>query len=287
MLLSSTVRLVDPKTGTELVSYGSWTAGGVLKSIDLGFPAVRESKSNRSGAHGTVDSTRFFGDRAITAEVWMPQPPNTDSAVDQLAGFMNPASRLWLYVQRPNWPQERRTLVRGAAFACPPGVMRVAQAGWVSSSGLFEDAAVQSVTLVPSGTATGGRSYPLVEPRSYVSGLVTGATLIALSGNAPSPPTIDIYGPCSDPMVRCVDTGEQIAFTGLSLAAGDFLRVDMAARTVFLNNDPSQSRYNRLDFAHSTWWQLPAGDPSVQVVFSPFSPSPGCQAVLSWRNQWI
>jgi hypothetical protein len=97
--------------------------------------------------------------------------------------------------------------------------------------------------------------------------------------------TVDIYGPCSGPLFRVVNTGATLSFSSLSLAAGDYLHIDTAARTITLNNDPSQSRYDALDMATSQWPSLPPGSP--QVVFSPASSSAGCVAVVSWRSTWL
>jgi hypothetical protein len=278
----STLRLVDPATGVELYSVGpdTWP---MLNKLDLGWPVVRTTSTPISGAHGETDTTRYFGARAITAEVTLPQGVAADAALDVLGPLQDPGLRLWLYAQRPGWAGERRIMVRGGGLPCPPGTVRVAQASWVAPAGLFEDAAPSSVTLVPSASASGGFAFPMSFPLTLSAGLVPGASLVDVSG-MPVAPVIDIFGPCSDPLVRCVDTGEQVAFTGFSIADGDYLQVDMAARTALLNGDPAQSRYNRLDFTSSTWWKLPVGV-GVRLVFSPTAPSGACQAVVTWHSQ--
>lgn len=285
-MTTTSARLVDPVSGAELVSYGQFTPAGILASFDEGFAQPREVKSSKSGAHGVVDSTRWFGERAVTAEVWMPSPPDQDQAVDNLRACMNPSLRLWLYVQRPLWASERRLLVRGATFSCPPGILRKAQAGWIAADPMWQDAVEQSVPLAASGGGTGGRSYPKTYPDVYIGGSIPGASYIDVGGTVDASPIIDMYGPCSSPMFRCIDTDEKISFPGLSLAAGQFLRVDVAARTAQLNGLPSQSRYQYIDFVNSSWVTLPAGQ-NVQVVFSPLSPGQGCRAVVTWRSTYI
>jgi hypothetical protein len=281
---STTMRLVDI-SGNTLYSADSFSSAK-LTSLDLGYPTIRAVTVPISGAHGQTDTTQWFGDRAITAELTMPERPWTDSAVDALAGLMDPSQRLWLYVQRPNWPSERRILIRPATFVCPPGLVRKAQAGWIAPAGLLEAAAAVQVSLQPQQAGTGGVAIPLAIPMVLSAGLAPGAALVNVDGNTNVPPTIDIYGPCSDPLVRCVTTGRQVSFAGFSIAAGDYLHVDMAARTVTLNGDPSQSRYNRRDLSTSSWWSLPAGT-GVQVAFSATGPSAPCQAVVSWRPRFI
>ncbi len=277
----NTLRVVRPD-GVEVLHLGM-DESYILTSLDLGFPDVRDSTETIAGMDGEVDTTAHVGARAVTAEVFVSQS-GTGPLVDRLAGVMHPGARYWLYIGRTDWPGERRILARGASFACPPRNLRTAQMGFRCPSGLLEDAAEQTVTLAPQGQVAGGRTYPKSYPRTYDPGLVPGAALIDVGGSVPVPPVIDIFGPCTDPLVRVVDTGAQMIIRG-DIAAGDFFRIDTAARTILRNNDPNFSVYGQLDFATSSWLILPVGQ--VQVVFSPQSSSGNCQAVLRWANRWL
>ena len=281
----STLRLVDSVTGAELLSIGKYTQT-ILTSLDTGFPSVRSTTSVRSGGHGVFDNTRFVGERAIVAEMVLPAGPAADGAYDTLAGLMSPSRRLYAYMTQAGWSGERRALVSPRTFACPQGNLRKAQAGWSAPAGVIEDAVASQVVLSPSGSAQGGLSFPLAFPDSFATGLVPGAALVTVGGNVDASPVIDMYGPCTNPAFVVVSTGLTIAFTGLTIAAGDFIRVDLAARTVTLNGDPNQSRLNRRDFTVSSWFTLPVGQ-QVQVAFSPQTPGVGCQAVLTLRNRWL
>lgn len=280
---ATTMRIVD-QAGTQLLASGAFTPI-ILNSLELGYPDIRASAQPIAGAHGTFDTTRFMGARTVTAEVTLPQGPAADPAEDVLKRCMNPGLRLWLYAQRPGWTAERRILIRGGPYTCAPGTVRQAQMVFTAPSGLLEDALPTTLTLTPSGSATGGFTFPISFPLTIGSGLISGAALVDVGGDIEVPPVIDIYGPCSNPLVRCVDTGAQIRFN-MTISDTDFLRVDMGARTANLNGDPNQPRFSQLDFASSSWWSLPVG-PDVQVVFSPTSPSGGCKAVLSFRPRWL
>lgn len=282
--LPNELRVVD-SSGTELlalVGVGDY----ILRALDLGFPEVRDVSEALPGADGEVDSTQHVGARAVTAEVVVPPGAvGVGPRVDALAGLMHPGRRLWLHVKRWDWPAERRILARGASFACPPTNLRVAQLGWHCPKGLFEDVAGQQVGLSPIGSASGGTTFSLTAPFTFATGLVPGAATIDVGGTVAAVPVVDIYGPCSNPLVRVVDTGEQMRLIG-DVAAGDFIRLDTGARAITLNGDPNQSRYNMLDFATSKWLRLPAGR-NVQVVFSPEAPGIGCMAELRWANRWL
>jgi hypothetical protein len=285
MPIASTMRLVDPTTSTELLSVGPFTST-VLNSLDLAYPDVRGSAQVRSGAHGTNDNTRYVGARSITAQMTLPQGVAADAACDLIAGLCNPGLRLYLYAQRPGWPAERRVMVRGAAFTCPPGTNRQGQAQFTAPLGLLQSVTATTVTLAPAGPSTTGRGVPRSVPSTYTGGLSAGAALVNVDGNVPAPPIVDIYGPCSNPLIRCVDTGAQLSFAGLTLAAGEYLHVDVENHRVWLNGDPTQNRYNALDFASSTWWTLP-DTAGVQVLFSADAASGACQAVLSFYPRWL
>ncbi len=278
----NTLRVVRPD-GLEVLNL-SIDGSYILRALDLGFPDVRDSAEAIPGMDGEVDTTAHVGARAITAEVSVSQV-GAGPLIDKLAGVMHPGARYWLYVGRADWPGERRILARGASFSCPPSNLRTAQMGFRCPSGLLEDAAEQSVTLAPQGSAVGGTTFPREFPFAFDPGLVPGAAVVDVGGTVSVPPAIDIYGPCTDPLVRVVTTGAQMILRG-DIAAGDFVRINTAARTILRNNDPNYSVYGQLDFAASTWLTLPAGE-NVQVVFSPASSSGGCQAVLRWASRWL
>ncbi len=280
--MTTSARLVD-SAGTELLRMDPTWAEFTLNRLDLGFPEVRAVSDPLAGGDGEVDSTQYVGARAITAALTLSRP--VGPKLDLLRGLCHPGRRLWLHVARDDWDGERRILVRGNDVAAVPANLTRAQVGWRAPAGLLEAVAADSVTLSPVGNASGGAAYPLTYPVAFNPGLVPGAALLQVGGTVPAPPIIDIYGPCHDPLVRLIGTGEQVRLL-MPVAAGQFVRVDMTARTVLLNGDPNQSRYGRLDFATSSWWALSVGN-AVQVVFSPEGPGAGCQAVLRWRRKWI
>ncbi len=275
----------DSGDGPELLRLTRDVEGYFLDYVDLGFPEIRDVTSPGVGRDGEDDDTRFVGARAVIAEMTLLQESPLP-ALDALQAVMHPRLRTWLYLQQQGWTAERRALVRAASFTA--AVQRqpvVVQMSWSAPAGVFEDAVASTVTLSPVGASSGGAAYPVSYPLAFDPGLVPGAAQLQVGGTVPALPVIDIYGPCSNPLVRLVGTGEQVRLL-MPVSAGEFVRVDMAARTVLLNGDPNQSRYGRLDFASSSWWALPVGE-AVQVVFSPEAPGSGCQAVLTWRRTWI
>ena len=286
--MTNTARLVDDAGGT-ILTLGDESLGTTLRTLDLGFPTVREQMTPLSGQDGELDNTQLLGSRGITAEVAFQDTATAGAALDTLRGLMHPGRRYWLRVLMDGWSAERMVRVRGASFAAPTAALPwTGQLGWKAASPMWLDSALSQVTLNPSAQPGGGMSFPMSFPMSFQPGYVPGASILQVGGTVPALPVIDMYGPFSGALFRVVDTGLQLSFPTFTLAAGDYLHVDMQAKTITLNNDLSQSRLNRLDFSNSSGWPglaLPPGSP--QVVFSPQSSSGGCQAVLSWRNSWL
>ncbi len=277
-------RLVDDG-GETLLSMGMGYADVALSQIDLGFPDARESSTPLSGQDGAWDTTSLVGGRGITAEVTVHEPGTVGASQDVLRALMHPRRRMWLYVSRDDWAADRRIRVRGASLATANGRFPItAQLAWRAATPTLEDVTATSVTLNPVADSGGGLSLPTVFPLAFAPGLVPGATIVSVGGTADASPTVDVYGPCTDPLIRVVGSGE-LSFTGLTVRAGDYLHIDVADRSITLNNDAAQSQYHRLNFGASTWPTLPPG--SAQVVFSPASAEAGCVAVVSWRSQWM
>lgn len=283
----TTMRLVDPVTDTELFSVGAFTSTR-LYNLELGTPDRRASATSIAGARGTWDTTRFSGARTVTAQMALPQGPAVEDAYDVLSGLCNnPGLRMWLYYKRPGWLTERRILVRGDGVVSTPAADRRAQASFVAPLGVSEAADALAPILVPTATAGGGFTFPMTFPVTFDSGLAPGAAVLTVAGNVPCAPVVDIYGPCANPLVRVVSTGDFISFPDLSIADGDFLRVDMQNRQAYLNGDPAQTRYSYFGFEDgASWWTLPTGA-AVQVVFSADSVFGACQAVVTYRPTWI
>ena len=282
--MTVTLRIVDD-TGTEQLSMGPFASYTLLlNTLDLGYPAVREVSMSSSGMDGEDDVTTYTGSRAVVAEVTLPET-GVGSVMDTIRGLMHPGRRYWLYVGRDDWSAERMVRVRAATLSMKSDRLPLtAQLGWKAPKPNLQSTTVSSVTLAPQYQSGGGFSGPFSGPFYGNPGLVPGSSVVTVGGTIDAYPVLDIYGPCDSPLFRVVDTGQQMSFPGLSIAAGDYLHVDVAARSITLNNDPAQPRYDRLDFVTASWPTLPPGSP--EVVFSATGTGPSTAAVVSWRNQW-
>jgi len=284
MAAATTARIVDP-SGNTLLTLGIDQASYILNELDLGFPSVRAVSQPYPGRDGDVDTSKYVGPRSVTAKVTV-SATNTGPLVDTLAGLMHPGQRNYLYANRADWAAERRIVVHGETFACPPGPIRVAQCGFRAPVGLWEDAAATTLTINPTGSSTGGFSFPMTFPLVMTPGQDAGSTTITLGGTVAAPVLWRLYGPVTSPIVRRFDTQEQLSFPNLVINQGDYLQIDTDNRTALLNGLLTASLYNRLDFMSASWWRLPPNVPTG-VVFTGAATGPTTSGVLTVRNRWM
>ena len=132
-----------------------------------------------------------------------------------------------------------------------------------------------TATTLPLAGLTGGASFPIAFPCSFA---VMGSTMIITNeGDIAAPVRITIPGPCLNPVVENLSTGEQIALT-LEVDAGKTVLIDttygnLLCRLVASNG--TQTNAMQYLSSDSTFWQLVPGEnivtfstPSGSVVVS-------------------
>lgn len=269
-------------------------SGVYVKAHDIGFPEARGVESFRVGLDGVDDRSAFHGARAVTldATVVAGTPGTRQQILDRLSAFCHPRRRAYLYFQDEVTEAERRILLRGDGMSRPisrPGFVRV-QLAFRAPDGVQESADEVTEYAPASSGVEGGRTYPRTYPRVYVSTGIAGSAVIGNDGNTDALPVIRIYGPCTNPRIENDTVGKTLEFGNadagdLTIEAGSYIEIDVRERTVTLEGDASNSRYQYLDFAASEWWALEPGDNEVR--FYPESFEAGCTAVLLYRHTWI
>lgn len=236
-----------------------------ITEVDFGFPEVREVVEPRPNADGVIDRTKYVGSRVVTLTgkigIDFAGRGRRQAVIDQLAPFLHPGVRPWLY-SRSDDGHVRRVLLRADDFSRP----QIANVEDISlsfkSAGGYEDENVQEVRIVPE-VVVRGRRYPLTFDRVYPSGSGT-ATLLTNRGNAPADWTARIFGPCTAPAIVNVTTGEQVRLGGLHLNPGEFVEVSSRDHTVLADGLRTSSRWHTVDYVQTTWWQLPAGASAIR-----------------------
>lgn len=272
---------------------GSTDGPFLVKDVDLGALDVNEDVEQNPAGDGVRDYTKTTGAAAITVELVAlgdaTAGPYTWLA--RLRGLMHPKRRLYLHVQAGEWVAPLRVLVRGSVapreFTDPtPDV----QFQWKAPLGYLEDVDVSSIILYPSGTTMPGLAEPITFPVAFPAANPDGGSPFTVVSDVPTSPTIDIYGPCTGPVLEN-EAGDLIAFkSGFAVAAGHFVRVQPEGPAglplVAGDGDISQQLYGQLDFAQTApdlGLMLEPGD--NRISFTAQSIGGGCQAAVSWRGR--
>lgn len=116
----------------------------------------------------------------------------------------------------------------------------------------FFVAADAALVILRLGT-TGGGTVPATVPMALNADSLASAVAVN-GGNAAAQATFRIIGPIANPTLRNLTTGQELRFAA-ALAAGEYLDVDVQARTV-----TDQAGTNRLSLASGDWWALAPGD---------------------------
>jgi hypothetical protein len=258
-----------------------------VTALDPGMPAVRASVQDAPSRYGTVDSTRYFGARAVTA-AFSSDEVGRRSLMSTLSVLADPSQRFYLVVSIPEWGTGQwRMLLRPDQFSMPLTYSDDdIQAGWQAPDGVWETLKLSSRTIWPGGTATGGKVYPLSYPRDYGTGTAPGTGVITIGQNLSTPPVIRIYGPVTGPSITNASTGATLAFaSSFTIAAGQYVAIDAGAGTVYANDDPNASRLQFIDWSQSNLWWFTAG--TNQIQFNGTAVSAVTQTVLTWRERRI
>jgi hypothetical protein len=131
------------------------------------------------------------------------------------------------------------------------------------------DQSQSSSTGDPLSSAPGGWTFPRTMPiRFNVSD--SGTASVENLGNRPTPPIFRVYGQAVNPQILLVGTDYRIALTG-TISAGDYLEIDVQNRTLLMNG--TTPALNFLDAAATTWFELPKGTSTVQMLAGTFDTS--------------
>jgi hypothetical protein len=256
-------------------------------SWDLGAPEVRVTSTPRPGADGIDETSGYLGSRTVTMDLLI----RGDGAgvadghdaywySSRLAGMCHPTRRPVLRIDRQSqdskdvayfmglrgnpWSQvidkvSASRLEMTLTFTCPSGVIE-SDLHTVASTQANPDAATDW-------------HFPAHFPHGF--GAATGAPILVcdVAGSSPVSPVLYISGPAKNPRIAD-DLGQKFEFTGLTLAAGQTVQIDMGAGTALVANPDtgwtlsSADVFHTIDFTKSTFWTWPPGPRRVNLLTS-------------------
>lgn len=266
----ATLRLetVNPAgTVTSTLDLMDDTNGYRVASLDVAFPTVRDLVAALPSRDGDYDTTRLYGPRTVTVTGNLIASPagSRQTAMQTLAWWCQPRLRpRMVYAYDAGSPLLWLGL-RGSQLAAPASNPTVSAftVSWVAPSPAAQTLTTSTVTVNPAaaGTATNNGTY-----RAW--------------------PLLDLYGPCTNPQVVWTSpAGGVVAFTGLTIAAGHYVRVDTNTQTCLLDNLPASSVYANLDFTATRWYGFEPG--ATQVQFTPATSSSPSRLIATWADTSI
>lgn len=240
--------------------------GFAVLGFEIGFPAVREVTRGRSLSDGVFDDSRYLGSRVITVTLGMisggcDAPGTSQSLIDQVMPYLSPRRRprLSWSLQR-NMSELRSAVVRGlnAPIVINQRAYPALVFQWVTVDAFVELAQETCFINNPNEPAVEqGRDYDLTFDRQYLPGGPTDSIFVVNPGTAPANWTATILASANQPNI--VVNGTAMRFNangGVNLIAGQTLNIDTRERTILLNNDPNESRYDRVNFEDWSWDDL-------------------------------
>lgn len=291
----NTIRLEDATDTIWLrPTAPSWNDPIVCKGHSLSSAAPRVVQQARAGRSGVDDLTEFHDEATFQAELIIRDTlgATRHQQVDRLRAMLRANNRPYLYMQRDGWSNERRAQVRGGSVTNPIDRASVSRLEtsiqMVLPGGVWESTVQSSDVIRPAQTSGTGRTYPRSYPWAYTPGN-SGATKIITTGGGEygavsTSLLMRLYGACADPVITNQTTGQVLELDNVTLAAGQYLEIDMGAKTVLFNGNPTLSFYGRVNFATSDWWELQPGPNALTVGAASLDGS--CELSLFWTERF-
>lgn len=253
--------------------------GCVSLSGLVGTAAVRSSRRVKPQRRGGLDETAYT-DGALMAgefEAWSTVSPELAlSTFRTMVAAMRDTltERRWLRWTEGTTGLQLQREVKLASETDPILKGNAALLQWQAQFFSEDDRAFSRAQTTYTGTTLsalgGGKTYPFVYPRTYA--LSGGGTLtVTNAGTDDTSPIWRIYGYAAGAqIVDLADSANRRLVFNESVAAGNFLEVDVATRTVTLNGDANQELPNLVKSSASTWFDLPPGTSNLQLLADSF-----------------
>lgn len=260
---------------------------GVLSSDSSGLDSadVRENAADMVEFDGGIHGNFYYGRRPVVLSGTILATSATDrnTKVAKLQRASNAMRGDATLVWQPEGGLEQFVKLRRQQPLRVTGpFVKAFQLAMVAADPRIYGSTLTSVSVDAAGDPSAGRTYSKTYDFGYGIGLSVGQALITNNGNGESPPVIRIYGPGVNPTLYSATTDESIVLT-YTLGAGDYLELDLSARTVRLNGDTN--RYGAINFPSTSWWLLQPDQNDIRLGY--FSFTAGARMVIDYRDAWI
>jgi hypothetical protein len=268
------------------VPFGDETQIELVSVQGLGSVELRTNDTDRSGAHGTWWGRSWGRGRTITVEleVMGASAAALEAAWAPLVAKFAPADALGVLSWQLPGQAARQVAAELRRWTFPVDVgyalgYATVVAEWYAPDPRIYSAA-QTVLSTGLPTLSGGLSFPASAPFVFGTAGSGGSIAATNNGTIETPWVATFTGPLVAPAIEHSGQSKVLSLSGASLAAGETLVIDSAARTVLLNG--VASRYSWLAAA-SQWFTV---EPGANVLrFTAASGSGTCQ--IAFRDAWL
>lgn len=257
--------------------------GFAVEVFDLGDAVDREVVQDAPDMDGTIDTTALTGarDLIIAGTVFATETYALWQQKARLRRFRPPRVRSNVFFREHADADEQ--VLRGCRAPQVPRrivdrtddqfriVLRV-------PSGAIESAVTVPTVIFPGYVVPpGGWEFDWEFDLEFPAGSPPGGGTVVNEGTADAYPMLRIDGPCSTDdngtiVVESLTADRRLVFRDLTILEGDYLEIDVRAKTIRLNSLPDQSRHDRLDMSVSQWWLLAPGVNDLRFLPEVFAP---------------
>lgn len=243
-------------------------------------PAIRGDVTDLPGGDGGTDSNPLFSARVISLTGYATGEPAAVNAARLRFPSLTEAARGGVLTVTEDG-MSLSSIVR------PSGAFRADRLGgytfrWqmqltAPDPRKYGPALEQTTTM---GASTGGLAFPMAFPLAF-GAAAGGSVAIGNDGTVKSWPVVRIAGPVVNPRILNPTTGDEFRIA-LTLAAGEYLDIDTAARTVLL-----QGTASRRALVSTTGEWLPVAPGGATFTCSADTYDASALFTFAGRGAWI
>lgn len=250
--MSTPVELADYQHQLGSVLIGAGTPVRIKTIEGLGMPPVRSADVEPEGEDGLWLGVDRYGGRTIRIDAAILAAADPGAVLDALAVLQDESDTDPVRAQggttldlRLKFPGRPVRVVRGRLRQAEADLSQMIH-GWAPLDIEFQAADHLYYTDTPGTTSmplamltTGGMTFPIVFPFTIAGdpAAVGRPGFFEVEGTAPTWPVLRVNGPCSNPSVRHVGSGQTLTVP-VTLAAGEWVELDTRPgwRTVLREN---------------------------------------------------
>lgn len=246
-------------------------------------PAPREVVGDRETGHGSWDATSYYGPRTLPVDGLAYGSHETlHRAKHRLMAACSVSPFLFRVIE-PGF--DRQAMVRRGGEVLwtedTPTKASWSVALYQPDPFIYGTAIHEASTGLPE--STGGLTWPLAWGATWDSTVASGHMTAHNEGTVEAFPVFRVYGPLSDFGVVHLNAGHVLSVSnpvGETLAAGEFIELDMATRRVLLMGTGS-----RRSWVSGRFFGLPPGD--SDIGFTSSTPNTTALVTMTWRDTYI